>query len=110
MCIFCRIIKDEKETNFIYQDKDIVAFRDINPAAPVHILIVPRKHIESINHLEKKDKSLIGKMFLIAKQIAKEQNVAEKGYKLIFNVGRGGGQIIDHVHLHLLSGRIGKMP
>jgi histidine triad (HIT) family protein len=86
------------------------AFNDIAPEPPIHILIVPKKHIHSINHLEAEDKELIGELFLLAKQIAKEQKVSETGYKLIFNVGKGGGQIIDHIHLHLVGGWKDEIP
>lgn len=91
-------------SEIIYEDKKIIAFKDIKPKAPVHILIIPKKHIPSVNHLEETDKELIGELFLIAQKIAKEKEL--KGYRLMINVGRAGGQIIDHLHLHLLSGEI----
>jgi histidine triad (HIT) family protein len=94
----------------LYEDDKFIVFKDINPKAPIHLLIVPKKHISSINHLEIKDKELIGELFLTAKKIAKEQRVFKKGYKLVFNVGRGGGQLIDHIHLHLLSGKVIALP
>ena len=103
-CIFCKIVKGEISSEIIYSDKDFIAFKDIRPKAPVHILIIPKKHIVSINHLEDGDKELMGELFLIVKKIAKEVNLKDKGYKLVFNVGRGGGQVIDHLHLHLLGG------
>jgi histidine triad (HIT) family protein len=103
-CIFCKIVKGKIPSEMIYSDDDFLAFKDIRPKAPVHILIIPKKHIISINHLEDGDKELIGDLFFIAKKIAKKLNLKDKGYKLVFNVGRGGGQVIDHLHLHLLGG------
>lgn len=103
-CIFCDIIQGEKEAEIVYQDDQFVAFEDINPKAPVHILIVPREHIVSINHLDDDHRDLMGNLLLIASKVADEVGVKERGYKLVFNVGRGGGQVIDHIHLHLLGG------
>ena len=103
-CIFCKIVKGEVPSEIIYKDEDFIAFKDIKPKAPVHILIIPKKHIASINHLEEEDKELMGNLCLLAKKIAKKVNLKDKGYKLVFNVGRGGGQVIDHLHLHLLGG------
>lgn len=104
MCIFCQIINKEKETDFVYQDDKFVAINDINPKAPVHILIIPRNHIESVNRIDENDKILVGELILLAKKVAKKAGIADSGYKLVFNVGRGGGQLIDHLHLHLLGG------
>ena len=101
-CIFCKIAKGEMPTAKIFENNHIIAFDDIHPKALVHILIVPKKHIESIKHLDEVDKDLIGEIFLVAKKIAKDKNL--EGYKLLFNVGREGGQLVDHLHLHLLSG------
>ncbi len=101
-CIFCKIIKGEIPSAKVFENDKMVAFNDIKPKAKAHILIVPKKHIESIKHLEESDMELIGKMFLVAQKIAKEKNL--EGYKLVVNVGREGGQLIDHLHLHLLSG------
>ena len=103
-CLFCKIINKENPADIIYEDDKFVVFKDIKPKAPIHFLIVPKQHILSIQHLELKHKELIGELFLLAKKIAKKENIAKKGYKLVFNVGRGGGQIIDHIHLHLLAG------
>lgn len=102
-CIFCQIIKKEQPADIIYEDDDFVVFKDIKPSAPVHLLLVPKTHISSVNNLEKEHTTLIGKLFLLAKKIAEEQGVKD-GYKLIFNVGRKGGQIINHLHLHLMGG------
>lgn len=109
-CLFCQIINKEKSADILYEDKKFVVFKDINPKAPLHLLIVSKKHIPSINHLKTEDKKLIGELFLTVKKITKKQKVTEKGYKLVFNVGRGGGQLIDHLHLHLLSGKPVQLP
>lgn len=100
-CIFCKIAKGEIDSAKVFENDELVAFDDINPKAKTHILIIPKKHIESIKHLEEADKELIGELFLVAKKIAEEKNL--QGYKLVINVGREGGQIVDHLHLHLLS-------
>lgn len=103
-CIFCKIAKKEVPIEeIVYEDDKIIAFRDINPKAPIHLLIIPKKHIPSVDHLELQDKELMGELILVAQKIAKEKNL--KGYKLQINVGRPAGQIIDHLHLHLLSGK-----
>lgn len=107
-CIFCKIIKKESEADIVYEDNKIIAFKDIFPKAPFHILIVPKKHILTLDHIELKDKELIGEMFLTAKKIARDLGVVKKGYRLIFNVGRDAGQTVDHLHLHLLAGK--KLP
>jgi histidine triad (HIT) family protein len=104
MCIFCQIANHQQAADIVYENDAIIVFQDINPKAPVHLLIVPKKHIKSINELNDEDKGLIGQMIFLAKDLAKKQGIAEKGYRLIFNVGRGGGQIIDHLHLHLMGG------
>ena len=103
-CIFCKIIKGEIETEFIHEDEDIVAFKDIHPQAPVHLLIVPRQHIPTINQLGPEHVHLIGKMVLVAKQLAEKFEINATGYRLIFNVEKGGGQLVFHIHLHLVGG------
>lgn len=102
-CIFCKIINKEIPSDIVYEDDKIIAFKDTNPKTPVHILIIPRKHIPSVDHIKIQDKTLMGELILVAQKIAKKKNL--KGYKLLINVGRGGDQIIDHLHLHLLSGK-----
>ncbi|HHE76412.1 MAG TPA: histidine triad nucleotide-binding protein [Candidatus Parcubacteria bacterium] len=102
-CIFCKIINKEASADFVYEDERIVVIKDIHPQAPVHLLIIPKKHIVSIAHLKDEDKELIAEMIIVAKKVAEEKKL--KGYKLIFNVGREGGQIVDHIHLHLLAGK-----
>ena len=103
-CTFCKIIRGEASADFLYQDESLVVFKDIRPHAPVHLLIVPREHIRSLNDLEEKDKDIISKLVFTAKEMAKEHSVAQSGYRLLFNVERGGGQVIFHLHLHLLGG------
>src|SRR3990167_4317849 len=103
-CIFCNIATGKIGT-LIYEDKDMVAFNDIDPKAPIHVLIVPKKHIPTINDLTEKENTLIGQMIQTAKHIAEEKDIAEKGYRLLFNCNRGGGQAVFHIHLHLLGGR-----
>ncbi len=102
-CIFCKIVNKEMGTELVYEDDKFIAFNDINPAAPLHILIIPKRHIESINHLEEKDKELVGELFLTAQKIAKEQKVDQTGYRLSINVGKDAGQTVNHLHLHLLG-------
>jgi len=103
-CTFCKIIKGEKSAVFVYQDESLVVFKDIRPHAPVHLLIVPREHIRSVNDVKEKDKDIVFKMVMTAREMAKEHSIAESGYRLVFNVERGGGQVIFHLHLHLLGG------
>ncbi len=103
-CLFCKIVNRELPAKFLYEDGDLVIFKDINPAAPVHLLLVPKKHIRSINDIRPEDAPLISSLFLAARKIAREQGVNETGYKLLFNVEKGGGQEIFHVHLHLIGG------
>lgn len=101
-CIFCKIIKGEIPTEFVYQDEEMVVFKDKNPSAPVHVLIVPRKHIPSINEAQEEDQAILGKMLLTAKKIAADLGVSESHYQLVVNVG---GNMVDHLHIHLLSGK-----
>ncbi len=103
-CIFCKIINKEAPAKIISEDAQIIAFEDIKPVAPIHILIIPKRHIPSVDDLEPEDKDLMGELLLKAKMLAEKMKLNKKGYKLAFNVGRGGGQIVDHLHLHLLGG------
>lgn len=103
-CIFCKIINKEIPTDFLFENERIVAFADIKPSAPVHILIIPKKHISSVEEVGEEDKELLGELFLVAKKIAKEKGLNKNGYKLAVNVGKGGGQEVFHLHLHLLGG------
>ena len=103
-CLFCKIINKEIPADIVYEDDKFLIFKDVNPKAPLHLLIIPKKHIPSLDHLKIQDKGLIGELFLTAQNIAREKGVSKTGYKLLFNVGKGGGQVIDHLHLHLLGG------
>ena len=91
-------------TDAVYEDKDFLVIKDIKPLAPVHLLVITKKHIPSVDHLSQNDKELIGGMILVAKVVARDKGLAQTGYKLGFNVGEGGGQLINHLHLHLLGG------
>ena len=104
MCVFCKIIKKEIPAVVVYEDAEILAFNDARPIAPVHILIIPKKHIASINDLKDADTEMVGRMILIAKKLAKDFDFSEKGYKLLFRVGEWGGQEVDHIHLHVIGG------
>lgn len=102
-CLFCQFVEGKTKTDFVYEDKDVVAFKDIHPKAPVHILIVPKKHIDKLQDIEDNDGDLLGSMLLAAKKIAISQKI-DQGYKIIINCGREGGQEIFHLHFHLLGG------
>jgi histidine triad (HIT) family protein len=104
-CLFCKIIAGEIPSANVYKDNDIVAFKDINPSAPVHVMIVPVKHIVSLASMGEKETPIVGKMAAAANKIAKDLGLAEKGYRLIINSGPEGGQVIQHLHMHLLGGR-----
>jgi histidine triad (HIT) family protein len=104
VCTFCRIINKETSTKFSYENDTVVVFKDINPHAPIHLLIVPKKHIRSINDLTEEDRGILAEMLMIAKIMAGEQGVSKSGYRLFFNVEKGGGQVIFHLHLHLIGG------
>ncbi len=104
-CLFCKIVSKEIETKIAFEDENILAFYDVNPQAPVHLLIIPKKHISTINEIEIVDTALVGHMVHTAKELAKIHEIDELGYRLVFNVNQGGGQEIYHIHLHLLGGR-----
>ncbi len=104
-CLFCKIINKEINSDILFEDDDVLAFKDINPQAPIHFLIVPKKHISTINDLQQEDEKITGKMILIAQSLAKQENIDEKGYRLVFNCNSEGGQEVYHIHLHLLGGR-----
>lgn len=106
MCVFCKIANKEIKAEILFEDADIMAFKDTHPLAPTHVLVIPRKHIAGINDLgnSEEDVRLAGKMIIIAKKIAENAGIGKKGYKLLFRVGRDGGQEISHIHLHLLGG------
>jgi histidine triad (HIT) family protein len=104
-CVFCRIIRGEIPSTIVYQDEDIVAFRDINPMTPVHVLITLRKHIPTLDDMSEEDTLLISKMVRAAKIIAEDHSISEKGYRLTINNGPDAGQLVMHVHMHFMGGR-----
>ncbi len=104
-CLFCRIVAGEIPAKIAYEDNDVIAFHDINPQAPLHVLVIPRKHIATINDLAVEDAELVGKLYLAAKKIAADAGYAEDGYRTVMNCGADAGQTVFHIHLHLLAGR-----
>lgn len=104
-CIFCKIIKGEIPTTKVYEDEEILAFNDINPAAPIHILVIPKKHIDCIANLNKEDEALIGRIYGVINKIAEEKGFKEQGFRVIVNSGENGGQEVMHLHFHILAGR-----
>ncbi|NLP44717.1 MAG: histidine triad nucleotide-binding protein [Peptococcaceae bacterium] len=104
-CIFCKIVNKEIPSEVLYEDDQILAFKDINPVAPVHILVIPKKHIISVNDIIDEDSGVIGNIFIVIKKLALQQGVAETGYRVITNVGRDGGQEVAHLHFHLIGGK-----
>lgn len=103
-CLFCKIVEGTIPSEKVFEDEFIYVFKDVNPEAPVHLLIVPKKHITSVDYLEEKDKGLIGHIFLVAKNLAKEFKL-DNGYRIVNNTGEDGGQSVKHLHFHLLGGR-----
>ena len=103
--IFTKIINKEIKANIVYEDNEVLAFEDINPQAPIHILIIPKKEIQTVNNIEADDAYLIGKLFLVAKNIAKEKGIDSNGYRLVMNCNEDGGQSVFHIHMHLIGGR-----
>lgn len=103
-CLFCKIANGGTDTSFLFENESLVIFRDINPHAPVHLLVVPKKHIRSINDLSDTDRTIVSELILAARDMAKAQGIDGSGYKLLFNVEKGGGQVIFHLHLHLVGG------
>lgn len=104
-CLFCKIIAGEIPGHLVHEDKDLVAFKDINPQAPLHVLIVPRRHIATLNDLSAVDDALVGQMFRRAAALAEQHGYAERGYRTVLNCNRDAGQTVFHIHLHLLAGR-----
>lgn len=104
-CLFCKIAEGDIPADKIFEDDEVVAFRDINPAAPTHVLVIPKKHIATINDAAAEDQSLLGKMMLVAKDIAAKEGVSEDGFRFALNTNSHGGQSVYHIHLHLLAGR-----
>ena len=104
-CIFCKVSAGSIPSKIVYQDADVIAFHDIMPVAPKHLLVIPRKHVESIAETEPGDDELLGKLMSTARKVAAEQGMAESGYRLVLNTGRDGGQSVFHLHIHILGGR-----
>jgi histidine triad (HIT) family protein len=104
-CVFCQIAAGEIDSDIIYQDDRVVAFRDLNPQAPLHVLIIPREHLTNIDAVAPAEAELLGHCMLIAAELARNEGMAESGYRLVANVGPHGGQSVDHLHFHLLGGR-----
>ncbi len=102
-CIFCKIINKELSAEIVFENESLAVFKDINPKAPIHLLIVTKKHIPSLNDIEEGDLTVLGELFFVAKKIAEEKGLKEKGYKLVVNIGEGGGQEVFHLHMHLLG-------
>jgi len=104
-CVFCKIVSGEIPSKILYQDKDVVVFPDINPVTPVHLMVIPVKHITSLAELTDADTPLVAKMVAVANKVAREQGLAVKGYRLTINSGADAGQVVPHLHIHLLGGR-----
>jgi len=104
-CIFCRIVTGEVHSDIVYQDEDFLAFRDISPQAPTHVLIIPKTHIASTAELTEGQEGLVGRLIIIAKNLAEKEGIVGRGYRLLINCGPDGGQVVPHLHLHLIGGR-----
>ncbi len=104
-CIFCKIVEKKIPSKIVYEDDSVAAFEDVNPQAPVHTLVVPKKHIPDIHSMSEADRELVGHLFFTARKIAEDKGLDEKGYRMVINNGRGAGQTVFHLHLHILSGR-----
>ena len=104
-CLFCKMISGEIPCDIVYENESVFAFRDIDPKAPTHILLIPRKHIRSINELGESEQNLAGELLLTAKKIAKDEGIDESGFRTIFNTNSDGGQTVFHIHMHILGGR-----
>lgn len=104
-CLFCKIIKGEIPSNKVYEDDEILAFNDINPATPIHILVIPKKHITSLAHLKEEDEKIVGRIYTVINEIAEKNQFKEDGYRVIVNCGKNGGQEVMHLHFHILAGK-----
>jgi histidine triad (HIT) family protein len=104
-CLFCKIAQGEVPAEIVRETPDVVAFQDVNPQAPTHILVIPRKHIRSVTELDAADTEVMGKLFLVARDLAREEGIDEKGYRMVVNAGAEAGQTVFHIHLHVLGGR-----
>ena len=104
-CLFCKILDGEIPCDKVYENDQVIAFRDVNPQAPTHILVIPRKHISTVNDLTADDKNIVGEMVLAAQTVAKQEGIEESGYRLVMNCNEGAGQTVFHIHLHIMGGR-----
>lgn len=104
-CIFCKIIRKEIPSEIVYEDEDVIAFKDIHPCAPVHILVIPKKHISSLVDLKEDDERIIGKIYTVINKVAEKQGILNRGYRVIVNCGEDGAQEVKHIHFHLLGGK-----
>ena len=109
-CLFCKIRDGEIPGDIVFEDEHVLAFNDVNPHAPVHVLIIPKKHISTINDLDDADEAVMGRLFLVAKTIAAQRGVSEDGYRLVVNCNQNAGQTVFHIHMHMLADRIMKWP
>ncbi len=109
-CLFCKFVSGEIEVDKLYENKDILAFKDINPQAPIHFLLIPKVHIPTLNDLDKTHSALVGNLFLIASNLAREHKISENGYRTIMNCNSDAGQTVFHIHLHMMAGRRLKWP
>ena len=109
-CLFCKFVSGKLEIKKVFENKNIIAFNDINPQSPIHILIIPKIHISTLNDLDNNNNNLMGELLLVASQLAKKNKIADKGYRTIINCNEYGGQTVFHIHLHLLAGRVLKWP
>jgi len=109
-CIFCKIVAGQAPARMLYQDEQVSAFRDIHPAGPTHILIIPNRHIASINALEPADEALMGRLFTLARELARKEGIDQTGYRLIINTGPHAGQAVFHIHMHLVGGQRMRYP
>lgn len=104
-CVFCKIVARQLASTVVYEDEEFLAFRDINPMAPTHVLLIPKKHVSSLLDVSEEDTPLLGRMLNLATRLARELGLANEGFRVVINTGRYGGQTVDHLHLHLLGGR-----
>ncbi|HSP00259.1 MAG TPA: histidine triad nucleotide-binding protein [Thioalkalivibrio sp.] len=109
-CIFCKIAAGDIPSEFVYEDDQVLAFRDLNPQAPLHVLVIPRKHIDTLNDLTPDVEQLVGRMYLAARQVARDAGLDERGYRTVMNCNSEGGQSVYHIHLHVLGGRAMQWP
>lgn len=104
-CVFCQIVRGESPAHIVYEDDSTIAFKDINPQAPVHILVIPKRHIRTLLDIQSSDEPLLGHLFSVANAVAREHGIAQRGFRLVMNCGLESGQSVWHIHLHVLGGR-----